>query len=114
MSLLTVDTATLDLVTRLHPDDASAADVDETLTQAGWALRSGGLLCLTLPVGGVGQDVVGGPADLQAVVARAADAGFDLVGDVDGDITSRVRHASRVSHDPDAAHALVRLTFRRR
>ena len=94
--------------------DASAADIDETLTQAGWALRSGGLLCLTLPVGGTGEDVIGGAADLRAVVARAADAGFALVGDVDGDLTARLRHASRVSADPDAAHALVRLTLRRR
>ncbi|QOK21957.1 glycosyltransferase family 4 protein [Janibacter indicus] len=114
MTLLDVDTATLDVVTRLHPDDATAADIDETLTQAGWALRSGGLLCLTLPVGGTGEDVIGGAADLRAVVARAADAGFALVGDVDGDLTARLRHASRVSADPDAAHALVRLTLRRR
>src|SRR5690606_40886989 len=54
--LLDVDTATLDVVTRLHPGDAAASDVDETLTQAGWALRAGGLLCLTVPVGGVGED----------------------------------------------------------
>lgn len=114
MSLLDVDTATLDFITRLHPDDASAADIDETLTQAGWALRAGGLLCLTLPVGGTGEDVVGGAADLRAVIARASDAGFALVGDVDGDLTARLRHASRVTSDPDAAHALVRLTFRRR
>lgn len=59
MTLLDVDTASLDVVTRLHPDDATAADIDETLTQAGWALRSGGLLCLTLPVGGTGEDVIG-------------------------------------------------------
>lgn len=114
MTLLDVDTATLDFVTRLHPDDASATDVDETLTQAGWALRAGGLLCLTLPIGGSADDVIGGAADLRAVVARAADAGLDLVGDVDGDLTARLRHASRVSSDPDAAHALVRLTLRRR
>ncbi|KRE37672.1 glycosyl transferase [Janibacter sp. Soil728] len=114
MTLLDVDTATLDFVTRLHPDDAGASDVDETLTQAGWALRAGGLLCLTLPIGGSADDVIGGAADLRAVVARAADAGLDLVGDVDGDLTARLRHASRVSSDPDAAHALVRLTLRRR
>lgn len=114
MSLLDVDTATLDVVTRLHPDDAGAADVDETLTQAGWALRTGGLLCLTLPVGGTGEDIIAGAAELRAVVARAGDAGFALVGDVDGEITARLRHAATVSTDPDAAHALVRLTFRRR
>ncbi|CAM4109149.1 glycosyltransferase family 4 protein [Janibacter anophelis] len=114
MTLLDVDTATLDVVTRLHPDDAGAADVDETLTQAGWALRAGGLLCLTLPVGGTGEDVIGGAADLRAVIARASDAGFSLVGDVDGALTARLRHASRVSADPEAAHALVRLTLRRR
>ncbi|HBO54338.1 MAG TPA: glycosyl transferase, partial [Janibacter terrae] len=61
-----------------------------------------------------GSDVVGGAADLRAVVARAADAGFTLVGDVDGDLTARLRHASRVSTEPEAAHALVRLTFARR
>lgn len=114
MSLLDVDTATLDVVTRLHPGDASAADVDETLTQAGWALRAGGLLCLTLPVGGAGEDIIAGAADLRAAVARAGDAGFALVGDVDGEITARLRHAAAASTDLDAAHALVRLTFRRR
>ncbi|WP_068259139.1 glycosyltransferase family 4 protein [Janibacter limosus] len=114
MTLLDVDTATLDFVTRLHPDDASATDVDETLTQAGWALRAGGLLCLTLPIGGDTGDAIGGAADLRAVIARAAEAGLDLVGDVDGDLTARLRHASRVTSDPDAAHALVRLTLRRR
>lgn len=114
ISLLDVDTATLDVVTRLHPDDASASDVDETLTQAGWALRTGGLLCLTLPVGGTGEDIVAGAADLRAVVARAGDIGFALVGDIDGELTARLRRAAVVSTDPDAAHALVRLTFRRR
>ena len=114
MTLLDVDTATLDVVTRLHPDDAIASDVDETLTQAGWALRSGGLLCLTLPVGGTGEDIIAGAADLRAVVARADDAGFSLVGDLDGDLTARLRRADSVSTDPDAAYALVRLTFRRR
>lgn len=114
MSLLDVDTATLDFVTRLHPDDASAADVDETLTQAGWALRTGGLLCLTLPVGGTGEDIIAGVADLRAVIARAHEAGFTLVGGFDADLTARLRRAAEVSSDPDAAHALVRLTFRRR
>lgn len=114
MSLLDVDTATLDVVTRLHPDDARASDIDETLTQAGWALRTGGLLCLTLPVGGTGEDIIAGAADLRAVVARAGDAGFSLVGDVDGEITARLRRAETVGTDPDAAHSLVRLTFRRR
>lgn len=114
MSLLDVDTATLDVVTRLHPDDARASDIDETLTQAGWALRTGGLLCLTLPVGGTGEDIIAGAADLRAVVARAGDAGFSLVGDVDGEITSRLRRAEAVTTATDAAHSLVRLTFRRR
>src|SRR5699024_11090342 len=114
ISLLDVDTATLDVVTRLHPDDARASEVDETLTQAGWALRAGGLLCLTLPVGGTGEDIVAGAAELRGVVARAGDAGFALVGDVDGEITARLRRAAAVGAEPDAAHALVRLTFRRR
>ncbi len=114
MTLLDVDTATLDVVTRLHPGDAAASDVDETLTQAGWALRAGGLLCLTVPVGGVGEDVIAGAADLRAIIARADDAGFTLVGDLDGEPTARLRRAEAVSAAPDAAHALVRLTFRRR
>ena len=114
MTLLDVDTATLDVVTRLHPDDAVASDVDETLTQAGWALRTGGLLCLTLPVGGTGEDIIAGTAELRAVVARASDTGFELIGDIDGDLAARLRRASDVKADSDAAYALVRLTFRRR
>lgn len=114
MTLLDVDTATLDVVTRLHPGDAVASDVDETFTQAGWALRSGGLLCLTLPVGGSGDDIIAGAADLRAAVARAGDAGFSLIGDLDGDLTATLRRAAAVTTAADAAHALVRLTFRRR
>lgn len=114
LSLLDVDTATLDMVTRLHPQDASATDVDETLTQAGWALRAGGLLCLTVSLGGTHPQAIGGVADLRAVIARAEDAGFTLLGDLDSDLIARLRRAARVSTEPDAAHALVRLTFRRR
>lgn len=114
VTLLDVDTATLDVVTRLHPGDAIATDVDETLVQAGWGLRTGGLLCLTLPVGGSGRDTVAGAADLRALVARAEDSGFTLVGDIDGDLTAVLRRAASVSPEPEVAHALVRLTFRRR
>ena len=37
--------AALDVITRLHPSGCDADDVDEALSQASWALRSGGLLC---------------------------------------------------------------------
>lgn len=111
--VLDVDPASLDLIARLHPDDVAVEDVPELLASASGALRDGGLLCLTLPVGG-GEGAVATAADLRGVVARAGDAGFVLVGDLDGDLTAQLRHAARVSTDPDAAHALVRLTFRRR
>jgi hypothetical protein len=40
--------------------------------------------------------------------------GFVLVGDLDGDITARMRGAGEGARRTDVAYALVRLTFRRR
>ena len=109
-----VDTASLDVITRLHPNGCDSADVDEALSQASWALRSGGLISLTLPLGPAGADGAVGPADVRAILARAHDLGFVLVGDLDGEITTLMRAASEGARRRDAAYALVRLTFRRR
>jgi glycosyltransferase involved in cell wall biosynthesis len=114
VEVLDVDTASLDVIVRLHPGGCDADDIDEAMSQASWALKSGGLLCVTLPIGGTGAEGALGPADVRGVLARSHDLGFLLVGDLDGDITSRMRHASGASHSPDAAYGLVRLTLRRR
>ncbi|GAB3434314.1 hypothetical protein GCM10027517_02240 [Phycicoccus ginsengisoli] len=114
VEVLDVDTASLDVITRLHPGGCDADDVDEAMSQASWALRSGGLLCLTLPIGHPGADGALGPADVRGVLARAHDLGFVLVGDLDGDMTERMRRASGASHRTDAAYGLLRLTLRRR
>jgi hypothetical protein len=55
-----------------------------------------------------------GPADVRALLARAASLGFVLVGDPDGQITTLMRAASEGPGRTDAAYGLVRLTFRRR
>jgi glycosyltransferase involved in cell wall biosynthesis len=114
VEVLDVDTASLDVIVRLHPGGCDADDVDEAMSQASWALRSGGLLCTTLPIGPGSAEGALGPADVRAVLARAHDLGFVLVGDLDGDISERMRQASGSSTRTDAAYGLLRLTLRRR
>jgi hypothetical protein len=114
VGVLDVDTGALDVITRLHPNGCDAEDVDEAMSQASWALKSGGLLCVTLPIGHPGAEGALGPADVRAVLARSHDFGFVLVGDLDGDITARMREASEGARRADVAYAIVRLTFRRR
>lgn len=111
---LDVDTASLDVVTLLHPNGCDSEDVDEALSQASWALRSGGLISLTLPLGPATADGAVGPADVRAILARAADLGLVLVGDLDGEMARLMRAAGEGERRQDAAYALVRLTFRRR
>jgi SAM-dependent methyltransferase len=110
---LDVDTASLDVITQLHPNGCDSEDVDEILSEASWALRPGGLISLTLPLGPASADGAVGPADVRAILARAHSLGFVLVGDLDGDITTLMRAASEGERRSDAAYALVRLTFRR-
>jgi glycosyltransferase involved in cell wall biosynthesis/SAM-dependent methyltransferase len=114
VEVLDVDTASLDVIVRLHPGGCDADDIDEAMSQASWALKSGGLLCVTLPIGHPGAEGALGPADVRAVLARSHDFGFVLVGDLDGDITGRMRSASDTSTRTDAAYGLLRLTLRRR
>ena len=111
---LDVDTGSLDVITRLHPNGCDSEDVDEALSQASWALRSGGLISLTLPLGPASADGAVGPADVRAILARAHDLGLVLVGDLDGEIATLMRAASEGARRSDAAYALVRLTFRHR
>jgi Glycosyltransferase Family 4 len=111
---LDVDTYSLDVIARLHPHGCDSEDVDEALGQASWALRPGGLVSLTLPLGPASADGAVGPADVRALLARAASLGFVLVGDPDGEITTLMRAASEGPGRADAAYGLVRLTFRRR
>ena len=114
VEVLDVDTASLDVIVRLYPGGCDADDIDEAMSQASWALKSGGLLCVTLPIGHPGAEGALGPADVRAVLARSHDFGFVLVGDLDGDITGRMRSASDTSTRTDAAYGLLRLTLRRR
>ena len=114
VEVLDVDTASLDVIVRLHPGGCDADDIDEAMSQASWALKSGGLLCVTLPIGHSGAEGALGPADVRAVLARSHDFGFVLVGDLDGDLAGRMRMASDTSTRTDAAYGLLRLTLRRR
>ncbi|HMM95726.1 glycosyltransferase family 4 protein, partial [Phycicoccus sp.] len=65
IEVLDVDTASLDVVARLHPGGCTASDVDHVVGQASWALRSGGLLLLTVPIGDDDPDFAVRPADLR-------------------------------------------------
>lgn len=108
------EAGSIDMVVQLHPNDVEAGAVTDLLGHAAWVLRSGGLLVVTVALGP--QNVAGtlGAADLRAVLAHADNAGLRLVGDLDGDLTKRMRRAARHAQDPDAAYAIARLTWRRR
>lgn len=115
IEVLDVDTASLDVVARLHPGGCTASDVDHVVGQASWALRSGGLLLLTVPIGDDDPDFAVRPADLRGILARADDLGLALVGDVDGDVLGRMREARIAFGDTGTpAYAVLRLTFRRK
>lgn len=117
--LLDVDLASIDVVVRVHPGGCDDSDVDEALSQAAWVLRPGGLFIVTLPLGRPGVEGALGPADVRAVVARAHEQGFVLIGDLDGEVGHRMRAAGTAAVDtperiPGSAYGLVRLTLRRR
>ena len=115
VEVLDVDTASLDVITRLHPGGCTASDVDHALGQASWALRSGGLLVITVPIGDDDPDFAVRPAGVRGILARADDLGLRLVGDVDGDMLDKMRDARTEAAGGDApAYAVLRLTFRRR
>ncbi|MEO7448558.1 MAG: glycosyltransferase family 4 protein, partial [Humibacillus sp.] len=51
VAALDVDTGSLDVIVRIHPRGCDAGDINQVLEQASWALRSGGLLIVTIPIG---------------------------------------------------------------
>ncbi|GAA6527295.1 glycosyltransferase family 4 protein [Intrasporangium sp. DVR] len=114
VAALDVDTGSLDVIVRIHPRGCDAEDVDHVLEQASWALRSGGLLIVTIPIGPPSAPGAVGPADVRGILARAHDLGFVLVGDLDGDVNARMREAGARARADSAAYGLVRLTLRRR
>lgn len=115
VEVLDVDTASLDVVARLHPGGCTASDVDHVVGQASWALRSGGLLLVTVPIGDDDPEFAVRPADVRGILARADDLGFVLVGDIDGELLERMRHARLTAAVGDApAYAVLRLVFRRK
>ncbi|WP_106298258.1 glycosyltransferase family 4 protein [Knoellia remsis] len=126
VEVLDVDTASLDVIARLHPGGCGADDVDHAVGQASWALRSGGLLVITIPIGDDDPQWAIRPADVRGIIARADDLGLVLVGDFDGDITERLREASASAREVRAttpagrragaapAYGILRLTFRRK
>ena len=114
IAALDVDTGSLDVIVRIHPRGCDGEDIDHVLEQASWALRSGGLLIVTVPIGPPSADGAVGPADVRGIMARAHELGLVLIGDLDGDVTSRMRDARARARADDAAYGLVRLTLRRR
>ncbi len=114
LDALEIDSGSCDVLTLLHPSDCEAEDVDALLTLAGWVLRHGGLLSFTVATGAATVPGAVGAADVRGIIARADDRGLHLVGDVDGDVTDRLRDARSRDVEPDAAFGIVRLTFRRR
>lgn len=113
VEVLDVDTASLDVIARIHPGGCAADDIDHALGQASWALRSGGLLVITLPLGEDDPEWALTPADIRGVLARAEDLGLRLVGDLDGDLLARMRRTPDAAGE-GTAYGILRLTFRRR
>ena len=74
------------------------------LEQASWALRSGGLLIVTVPIGPPSAEGAVGPADVRGILARAHDLGFVLVGDLDGDVDRADAGGGRSTRGPTTRH----------
>ncbi|MFV0462266.1 MAG: glycosyltransferase family 4 protein [Nostocoides sp.] len=109
----------IDSLVQLYPNDVDAGDVDAFLMAAEWSVRPGGLVMMTLIVGGPRVPGAVAPADVRSVLARADDRSLELIGDLDGDLTARLRGAGlnargRSDEASQAAYGLVRLAFRRR
>lgn len=100
--------ASVDMVVRLHPHSTAADSVDEDLTRAAWAVRRGGLISITMRLGSAREHGVS-IADIRSLVARCADRGLTLVGELDLDDGRRARAAER---EEDGAFGLALLTFR--
>lgn len=111
---LDVDAESIDVLTRLHPGDVEPDELLDLLGRATWALRPGGILVVTLALGPPGMPGVFAAADLRAILAQADNAGLRLVGDLDGELTARMRRAAEHAGDPQAAYGVTRLTWRRR
>lgn len=113
-----IDPASLDVMAALHPHGCTSLDIEPTLVRASSLLRRGGLLIVTIPVGGAAVEAAVLPADLRGIIARADALGLVLVGDLDRDLAPLLTSLhQRIETDrPGArsARALVRLTFRRR
>ncbi|MBD2759051.1 hypothetical protein IEE94_05960 [Yimella sp. cx-573] len=103
-----VEPRSVDLAVRLHPHSTSGHGVDEDLTRASWAVRRGGLICITLRLGPADEGGVS-VADLRSIIARAADRGLKLVGDLDIEDGRRAQEAQR---QEDGSFGLALLTFR--
>ncbi|MBP6994864.1 MAG: glycosyltransferase family 4 protein [Phycicoccus sp.] len=126
VAALDVDPASIDVLVRVHPGGCSADDIDIALGQASWALRPGGLLIVTVPIGDNDPQWSVTPADVRGILARADDLGLVLVGEFDGELTRRLRAAGASTRErreaqgeapasePDAAYGVLRLTFRSR
>lgn len=113
-----IASGSLDVIARLHPQGCSSEDIDAVIGDASRVLGRGGLLTVTVPVGGSDASAAILPADLRALVARADSIGMALVGDLDRDIGPLLGslHRRIETDRPGAstAYALVRLTLRRR
>jgi hypothetical protein len=68
-----------------------------------------------VPLGDDDPEFAVRPAGVRGILARADDLGLVLVGDVDRDLSERMRDARLSGAVGDApAYAVLRLTFRRR
>lgn len=96
------------VLARVHPNGCSAADIDEVVATAARVLLPGGVVVLTVPLGGPevgGLDIAG----LRALEARAHTQGLMPVGDLARALPRAADMSGR-----GGVHGLVRLTFRRR
>lgn len=105
-----IDDGSVDMVVHLHPGSPSPDTVDVDLALSADALRKGGLVTVTLRLGPPDEGGLS-VADLRSLIARMAEQGLGLVGDLDLDDTRRA-HATHAAEG--GSFGLALLTFRRR
>lgn len=105
-----VESGSVDFIAQLHPDSATSESVDADLAASCDALRYGGLVTVTVRLGPP-DDAAMSIADVRSLIARAAEQGLSLVGDLDLEDSRRARNVQSVE---TASFGLAMLTFRRR
>lgn len=105
-----IEPGAVDVVALLHPASLSPGSADVALVLSAEAVRKGGLIVATVRLGPSDESAMS-IADLRSLIARMAEQGLVLVGDLDLD---EARRARAVQQAERGSFGLALLTFRRR